>query len=347
MGRLLVIFVLLCPAICRGQEAAFTVDDLVKISTLSPQSYDDFIEKKGYPIKRRNIMEDAMGFSFYEKQQKGALDSAAVVVNRSVDVYKKDDTWCVVLRTSSSDEFTSIRSRLKKMDFYCYAESDTCTQVPLLFQKKAITIQAICSSEDGEPVYTFVIKKKDMPSISTVRYADDLLKFSSHEYLVACFGENNVKRDIYVFSDKESKKCSVLFPNTDEQAVFIWEDENNYRKISYVLIAGAISTPDAKKFTGSFSHNKWELKNGIYQGMRIGDLLRLNSSDFKFFGNQSEYSMMVEPKVTGSINFKWIGIGFNCFNCDRAAILDKQKVSASDAVNNNLAMHVSCIMISP
>jgi hypothetical protein len=89
------------------------------------------------------------------------------------------------------------------------------------------------------------------------------------------------------------------------------------------------------------------MKNGIYQGMRIGDLLRLNSNDFTFYGNQSEYSMMVEPKVTGSINFKWIGIGFNCFNCDRAVILNKQKVSASDAVNNNLAMHVSCIMISP
>jgi hypothetical protein len=139
----------------------------------------------------------------------------------------------------------------------------------------------------------------------------------------------------------------VLFPNSDEQAVFIWDDENNYRKISYVLIAGTIATPDAKKYNGSFSHNKWELKNGIYQGMRISDLLRLNSNDFTFYGNQSEYSMMVEPKVTGSINFKWIGIGFNCFNCDKSALLDKQRVSASDAVNNNLAMHISCIMISP
>jgi len=345
MGRLLVILVLLYPALSKGQAPAFTADDLLKISSLSPQSYDDYIVKKGYSVKRRNIVEDAMGFSFYERQYPGMHDSAAII--RSFDVYKKDDTWCVVLRTSSADEFSGIRERLKKMDFYSYAESDTCTKTPLLFQKKAITIQAICSSEDGEPVYTFVIKKKDIPSPATVRYADDLLKFDSHEYLAACFGENNVKRDVYLFSEKESRKCSVLFPNSDEQAVFIWDDENNYRKMSYVIIAGAISTPDSKKYTGSFSHNKWELKNGIYQGMRISDLLRLNSNDFTFFGNQSEYSMMVEPKVTGSINFKWIGIGFNCFNCDRATLLDKQKVSASDAVNNNLAMHVSCIMISP
>src|SRR5215831_13552475 len=142
MGRLLVIFILLFPALCKGQEPAFTVDDLVKISSLSPQSYDDYIVKKGYSVKRRNIMEDATGFSFYRKQ----FDSA---VTRSVDVYKKNDTWCVVLRTSSSEEYSNIRSRLKKMDFYCYAESDTCAKTPLLFQKKAITIQAICNTEEG------------------------------------------------------------------------------------------------------------------------------------------------------------------------------------------------------
>jgi hypothetical protein len=346
MGRLLVILIVLCPVLCTGQEKAFTVDDLVKISSISPQSYDDYIVRKGYSIKRRSVVENTTGFSFFEKQYPGKLDSAAV--NRSVDVYKKDDIWCVVLRTSSVDEFMSARTRLKKMDFFCSSASDTCAKTPLLFQKKTVTIQAICNTEqDGEPVYTFVIRKKELPSPTAVRFADDLLKFDSHEYLVAYFGENNVRKDVYIFSEKESRKCSVLFPNTDEQAVFIWDDEENYRKISYVLIAGAISTPDAKKFNGSISHNKWELKNGIYQGMRISDLLRLNSNDFKFFGNQSEYSMMVEPKVTGSINFKWIGIGFNCFNCERAAVLDRQKVSASDAVNNNLAMHVSCIMISP
>jgi hypothetical protein len=101
------------------------------------------------------------------------------------------------------------------------------------------------------------------------------------------------------------------------------------------------------QYSGSFSQNKWILKNGIYPGMRIGDLLRLNSNDFKFYGNQSEYSFMVEPKITGSINFKWIGIGLNCFNCDRSMVMDKSKVSAADAVNNNLALHVSYIMIRP
>jgi hypothetical protein len=100
-------------------------------------------------------------------------------------------------------------------------------------------------------------------------------------------------------------------------------------------------------YSGSFSQNKWVLKNGIYPGMRIGDLLKINANDFKFYGNDSDFSLMVEPKVTGNINFKWIGIMLNCFNCDTAVIMDKSKVSATDAVKNNLALHVSYIMISP
>jgi hypothetical protein len=346
MARLCLILAFLYPVICGGQTYAFTVDDLVNVSSLSPKNFDDYVVKKGFSVKRRNIFDNSMGFTFCEHKKPNESDS--LWLNRTIDIYKKDDVWCIVLNTSSVDEFKNGRTRLKNMNFFSDSGGeDSCLKTPLLFQKGAITIEARCAMEDGEPVYSFVIRKKEIPNPATIRYADDLLKFDSHEYLVACFGENNVKKDVYIFSENETKKCSILFPNSEEQAVFIWDDESNYRKISYVLISGTISTRDGEHYNGSFSHNKWELKNGIYQGMRISDLLRLNSNDFKFYGNQSEYSMMVEPKVTGSINFKWIGIGFNCFNCEKSALMNKQKVSASDAVNNNLAMHVSCIMISP
>ena len=343
MGRILVILAFLLPAIGTAQRKSLTVDDLLNVSSLSPQRFDDFIVKKGF-AKRRSVFENSMGFTFFENKATGGADTTAI--DRSIDLYKKSDTWCIAFHTSSKDEYVDGLNRLKKMNFLSNAGNDTTSVAPLLFQRKAITIETRDTVEDESPVYSFILKKKEIPDASSVQFAEDLLKFDSHEYLVSCFGEKNVKKDIYLFSE-ESRKCSILYPNTDKQAVFIWDDQNNYRKISYVLITGTLSTPDGKQYNGSFSHNKWELKNGVYQGMRIGDLLRLNSNDFKFYGNQSEFSMMVEPRVTGSINFKWIGIGFNCFNCDRAAILDKQKVSASDAVDNNLAMHVSCIMLTP
>jgi hypothetical protein len=342
MGKLLLILVLLSPAMCIAQSQSFTIDDLVHLSSLSPQGFDDYVIKKNFSVKRRSLVDNQMGYTFFEREIPG--DSSGI--NRSISIYKKGDLWCVALHTSSRDEFINGRNRLKRMNFFDDARNDTSVNVPLLFQRKAVTIQTSCATEQEAPVYTFFLTKKEIPDAGSMHYAEDLLNFDSHEYLVACFGENNVKRDTYIFSGKESKKCSVLFPNSSEQAVFIWDEENNYRKLSYVLISGTLSVPDAPQYSGAFGQNKWELKNGIYQGMRISDLLRLNSNDFKFYGNQSEFSMMVEPKVTGSINFKFIGIGFNCFNCDRAAVLNNPKVNASDAVNNNLAMHVSCIIIS-
>jgi hypothetical protein len=343
MGRLFVILIFLLPAMCIAQSQSLTIDDLVNLSSVPPQNFDEFIVKKSFSVKRRSLVENEMGYTFFESKPPG--DSSPV--NRSINMYKKGDTWCIAFHTSSIDEYMNGRNRLKKLNFFSDSRNDTSLKAPLFFQKMAITIQASCDLNGEEPVYTFLMKKKDIPDPNSIQYAEDLLKFDSHEYLVACFGEDNVKKDVFMFSENESKRCSILFPNSNEQAVFIWDEENNYRKLSYVLISGTLPAPVASQYSGSYGHNKWELKNGIHQGMRIDDLLRLNSNDFTFYGNKSEFSMMVEPKVTGSINFKFIGIGFNCFNCDRSVVLDKQKVSASDAVNNNLAMHVSCIMISP
>lgn len=345
MGKLFLILTFVFPAICMAQSQSVTVDELLSLSSLSPQNCDNYLEKKGFSDKRRSIIGNATGFTFNQNKILNANDSQSV--SRSVVLYKKDDIRSLVLHTSSWEEYMDGRNRLKKMNFYFGAANDTSTSVPLVFQKGSITVQACSGTEEGKLVYTFLLNRKDIPDPGNVRYAEDLLKFDSHEYLVSCFGETNVKRDVYFFSEKESKKCSVLFPNSSEQAVFIWDDENNFRKLSYILISGTPTTPDAIQYSGSFSQNKWVLKNGIYPGMRIGDLLKLNANDFKFYGNESEFSMMVEPRVTGNINFKWIGIGFNCFNCDRSIVMKKPEVSAIDAVNNNLALHVSYIMISP
>lgn len=344
MGRLFLILTLFFSSLCMAQNHGLTIDDLLALSSLSSQNIDNYIAKKGFSVKRRSIIEKEMGFTFFEKKDPKEADT--LQINRSVNLYKKEDSWCIALHTTSMDEFINGRNQLKGMNFIYDTRCDTCIKGSLLFQRNAITVEAICGQDDGAPVYTFLVKRKEIPNPGSIRYAEDLLKFDSHEYLVSCFGENNVRKDVYLFSEKESKKCSVLFPNSSEQAVFIWDEQNNYRKLSYILISGTISTSGSVQYSGSFSQNKWVLKNGIYPGMRIGDLLRLNSNDFKFYGNESEFSFMVEPKITGSINFKWIGIGLNCFNCDRSVVMDKPKVSATDAVNNNLALHVSYIMIS-
>lgn len=346
MGRLFIILAFLCPLSGMSQTEIVTVDDMLHLASLSSKSFDDYVEKKGYSVKRRSISDNQMGYSFFGSKNAIGPDSMPVI--RSIDMYKKGDTWYISFHTSSQEEYISGRNKLKKIGFFS-GSRDTTINTLLLFQRKALTLQASPAADDKEG-YTFLLTKKELPGSNDVNYAEDLLKFDSHEYLAGYFGEDNVKKDTYAFSEEETKKCTVLFPNSPQQAVFIWSDENNYRKLSLVMISSTmstVSTASNAQYAGSFRQNTWTSKNGVYSGMRIKDLLQLNANDFQFYGGKSELSLMVEPKVTGNINFKHVGVMFNCFNCSGSIVTERSKISASEAVNNSLAMHVSYILISP
>lgn len=343
MARLfLILFVLLGSVMCMAQKQSLTVDDLLTLSSLSPKNFDNYITKKGFLPGGRSFQDDAMGVTFFEKKSGKKKDTLRI--NRSIDLYKKGDMWCFALHTSSVDEYQDGRNRLKKAGFFCGNNTDTSSE---LFQKRNITVYTSSVVKDSNSVHTFLLQKKQLPDPDSIRYAEDLLKFDSHEYLVSFFGESNVKKDSYFFSEKELKKCSVLFGNSSRQVVFVWDDQNNLSKLSFIMISGVLPTASTAEYSGNISQNAWTLRNGLYSGMRIKDLLELNEHDFKFYGTDSEFSLMVEPKKTGNIDFKKIGIVLNCFNCNGSTVLDKPDVSAADAVDNNLALNIFYIMINP
>lgn len=344
MGKILSILLLLCPFAGISQTQPLTVDDLLALSSLSQKNFDGYMEKKGFSIKKRSLIENCMGFSYFEGS--GSFTGDSLPVTRSVDLYKNNDTWCLAFHTTSKTEYIEERNRLKEMDFFS-GTKDNGPDVSLLFQKGSLSVEVLSASNDGMPLYTVMVRKKEMPEAGKVQYADDLLRFDSHEYLSLFFGAGNVKKDVYFLSENESRKCTVLFPNSSQQVVFVWDDENNYRKILFVQVSGTMATASTAKYNGGLGQNVWALRNGVYSGMMIKDLLDLNANDFRFYGFNSEYSLMIEPKNTGKINFKRIGIKLTCFNCPGSRIMDQSEVSAEDAVNNNLALHVSAIMLSP
>lgn len=346
MRRLFLLLLFAFPAICMAQSRSLSVDDLLTLSSLAPKNFDGYMVKKGFSPGGRRLCDDVMATTFFEKKNNKNQDS--VSITRSIDVYKKGDTHCFALHTSSVEEYGEGKNLLKKAGFF-YDNTKDVNQpaVSLTFQKGSIRVISKPSMNDDSIVYSFVLEKKEFPDPGNVRFAEDLLKFDSHEHLVSFFGEENVKKDIYYFSEKESTKCSVLFPNSNRQAVFIWEDEANLFKISFVLISGTISTASAVHFSGNFSQNTWESKNGIYSGMRLKDLLKLNVNDFKFYGRGSEFAFMVVPEKTRYIDFTKIGVMLGCFECNASGLLDSAKISAADAVDYDLALYVSCIMIKP
>ena len=129
--------------------------------------------------------------------------------------------------------------------------------------------------------------------------------------------------------------------------MFVWEDENNLCKLSYVLISGILPTENGLPFNDNIGRNKWAFRSGIYSGMSIRDLLRLNGNDFKFFGLGSEFSMMVDPENTGNIDFKKTGIMLTSLDGNGSALLKRAKVSAEHVVENRIALHVFYIMLTP
>jgi len=322
---------------------SFTVDDLLTLSSLSPKRFDNFMHDKGFISGGRTLQNEAMALTFLGKTNVKAEDT--VIHSRTVNLYKVNNTYCFSFRTSSWKEFLEGKQWLKKSDFFYPECRDTSAVCPLLFQRRNVTIETAASVEEGDSVYSFLLKKRELPIIS--RFAEDLLKFDSHEYLVAFFGEQNVKKDIYYFSDKEMKHCSVLFGNSNRQVVFVWRDEDNLSDLSYILISGILPTETGLPFNDNIGRNKWDFKSGIYSGMSIRELLELNENDFQFYGVNSEFSMMIEPESKGNINFKKTGIMLSSLDGAGSPLLSKTTVSAEEAVENHLALHVFYIMLSP
>ena len=324
----------------------FQLTTLLTLSSLSPKKFDNYMSEKGFLSGGRTMQNDAMALTFLGKQKVNPDDSVSIVHSRTVNLYKKENAYCYAYHTTSYEEFVEGKNRLKKANFFYPETKDTSQEVPMLFQHKNITIQTSKIIEEGNPVYTFLLQKKVLPSIVT-RFAEDLLVFDSHEYLTAYFGEQNVKKDVYYFSEKKFKKCSVLFGNSNRQVVFVWEDEDNLSKLSYILISGVMPTAEGLPFNDNIGRNVWSFKSGIYCGMSIRELLEINKRDFNFFGVDSDYSMMIEPKNTGYIDFKRVGIMLSSLDGTSVPLLKKQKVSAEEAIENHLALHVFYIMLTP
>ena len=302
------------------------------------------MNKIGFASHKSRLDDNLIMTSYFEKKVPKKTDSAII---RSVDLYKKDDTRYFALRTSSLDEYLEGQRQLIKAGFFYDNKKDTSKPTSILFQKKNITIETSCNVEDDIAQYTFLLQKKEPPNPATIQHAEDLLKFNSHEFLVSFFGEKNVKKDLYYFSETELKKCSVLFGNSTRQVVFVWEDETNLYDLSFILVSNIIPTESAQKFDKILPNNKWTLKNGIHAGMSLIDLLKLNGKDFEFYGNLSKLSFIIKSGGDDKIDFKKTVITLSCTNCNNNRLFNTSIVNALDIVGENLPMSVSNIMLLP
>lgn len=327
-----------------GQK--FSADDVLFASSLSTKKVEAYLNKRHFvPSGSRSQNGTLVNIYSPKPEKKRKKNKDTLTIKRSLEWSQLENNSSFSYVTSLKEEFDQNLRLLNEAGFFCGNEKDT---VAVLLQRRNITVVARqVKAPTGDTLYSLFYQQHEIPLPEKIQVAEDLLQFNSHEFLVSAFGEKNVIRDLYYFSETEFSNCSVLFPKTSRQAVFIWEDESNLRKPAYVLIGGNTNNASSVSYDGVIDENVWHSKDGIYSGMSLNSLIRLNGNSFRFYGKNSKFPYMIVPENNGTLNFKKSRVVLGCLNPTGSSLLNNSTISADDIISDNLGLYVFMIMLMP
>jgi hypothetical protein len=339
-GLLFYLLLLFCVS-ASGQ--GLTVSAILDAAAVPKKNFDGYMSKKGFAYIGASYQADTIVREYhYRGTGKKITDS----ITRSLSAFSTKDGFYFSYATSSADEYHDIKTRLKKEGFFCNREEDTIKAIPVLFQNKDMSVAVSSNQVELINTYTFLVHKADLPKPKEIIYAEDLTAFNSHECLRYYFGDRNVKKDIYYLSDHEIVKCTILFPNTNRQAVFLWGDEVNNCSLRYIYIGGQLMTESSLQYDKNIAENIWQLKNGIHAGMSLYSLRRLNDAAFEFYGGRSANTGLVLKDSTGKIDFKKEHVILGCMNCNDSGFLKQAVLNSDDAIRDERILFVHTIILN-
>jgi hypothetical protein len=327
---------------CAAQHAA-AVLDLSELSTISKTKFESYISKKGFAFVGASYKADTIARDFDFKTPAKKIDS--VPVYRSLTSFSTKEDFSVIYRTSSANELQKIKANIKKEGFFCYEEADSLTATALMFQHNDVTVIISSKTIDTLTEYAFAVRKQELPRPKEISFAEDLTAFTSHEYLKFYFGEKNVQKDIYYLSDRKVGKCSVLFPNTSRQVVFLWGDGNNNCHLQKIYIGGQLMAKTNVEYAENIPENLWRLKSGIRPGMSLYQLRVLNDAAFNFNGGRSTNTGMVATDSTGKLNFDCQNIILGCMNCNDPVFYKTTVMNSDEAIRDERILFVQTIIL--
>ncbi|MGC4036017.1 MAG: hypothetical protein QM764_08645 [Chitinophagaceae bacterium] len=327
-------------ALTHGQ--IMTVGDFIKISALPEKKLTSYLGKQGYFHSDQSFSGDTLtqDYQLTAKALAHSKDSA----NRYAQGFFYNDKTAFSYYTTSADEYNAIMTGLKESGFH---SEGTDSMSHTLYQKNDMVVRFTTRKEDTLLYYNFTVIKDMLPSPKSIAFAEDFFGYQSHENLEYVFGKSNVLKDVYYLSDTDVVRCSILFPNTNRQVVFIWKDELNRRNISHILIGNSLRNSKAAKGDNVFPENVWTSRTGLRANMSLNELVRANNADFNFFGMDSPSPGVVVPAKNGNIDFKNTGIILSCLNCAGSKLMQKEFVSAEEAIEESQRIYVLALIIMP
>ena len=247
----------------------------------------------------------------------------------------------IVYQTTWPQEDSVLKRNMETSGFRFQQASN---EKKVVYQRQNLCIEHSVLKRDTLLFYEFRLQRKILPKKKDLLFAEDLLELEAHEHLVEVFGKEAVKEEVFYFTESDSNKCSVLFPGSDREAVFIWKDETNLRELSFVVIGAVI---DAKKNDKVSGHNTWPSRQGVYCGMSLKELHALNTKSVRFYNWHTESAGYTTMDNKGVIDFGRIGIVLNCLNCSFLKIANKDVVDSDTALGEDQKVFISSLIFLP
>lgn len=325
--------------------------NLLKWLSLSEKKLELELKNNEYHRSGTNLRTETTIKIYEGRQQPGNNNTLQSDSNRHfVLTTKYKGVTSITYQTTLFADYRHMLADLKKTGFYTYSKNEAPIVAGTdshIYQHNEFTATAFVTSEDNLMLYSIMYSKKDFPSAEEINFGEDLLQFSSHEYLVYYFGEENVKKDIYYFSGNELANCSVLFINTNRQVIFIWADEFNKRSISNLLFGGQQKLKSQIDYERYVAENNWTLKSGVHAGMSIYELRKINENNFNFYGGGATNPGLILEEINGKIDFKKENVILGCMNCKDDAYWSSAVINADDAMADGRILFVLTVVLYP
>ncbi|MEN9570542.1 MAG: hypothetical protein RL172_1773 [Bacteroidota bacterium] len=347
MKKLVLLFILIT-AFYTGKSQGLTAENLLAYLSADPVKFDNQLAKKKFFYSGlKNAGDTLLKIFNYKPELKRKDELPDSVVRKLYRSQVNKEAFTITYLTNSAEEAGQIGATLKNEGFYCNESGPLFAGQPLLYQYKDVTATFKKLQEDTLAFYTIELYRKKFPRPEDIYYADDLLVFNSHEYLAYFFGAQNVAKDVFYFSGNEISNCSVLFPNSNRQAVFIWEDEVNKTNIRSILFGGQQKLKSQVGYESVIAENNWLLKSGVHAGMPLYELLVRNKADFVFYAGNSINEGSIKTEKNGEIDFKRENILLGCVNCTDEKYAASTEMSAQDAVEDSRILFVLSVALNP
>jgi hypothetical protein len=303
-----------------AQKRDFDLGDLVHSASVPDDKLSSYVTRIGFRTNKLTVLNPELPQFVYKQNKEKII--------RFLTRHNTQEGATVAFETSSAQEYRLLKQDLLEHQFTRITGTPENREE---FQKENVIIMAY-PPNGADTNYRIHIDQKAMPLPTELVYAEDLLSVTSHEYLVAVFGRANVRKDTFYYSEKDFTTCSVLFPNTFSQAIFLWEDVPNYRNTSFVIIGERWDQDQAFLNTQGAAQNKWKSRSGVYMGMSLNELVKVNQDHIELFGWNTENPGYVTFKNRGTLDFRRVGLQFLCLDCKDDKYYTKTNLIRSESL---------------